>query len=302
MLGDPPREALAEGAREERHVDLVIGPHAALEGDRHDPVGRLDEIDPRVVVVDDPVGLLDDRAADLFDRAGLAQAGGCRLEDLELGGPGDGLLEQLGVRQRDRGMRRQGGDERHVAARPAAWLTGHRRQGADDPVVVHQRCGQMAGDIEDALVPLDPVVRIGPDVGKGQDVTGPQDFVDPAFVPVEDRQASGDVVGDAGPRGDLEAVVAQHPDRRRVGAQDALGLAQDHPEQLLAIMRGGQPTGDAKDGVETLGQLGFDARAGEPDPGRGWLRHGRHSIGSGEASEDRTARRRTGSMSRRSGR
>ena len=85
--------------RQELHVDLLVGADPALERDRHDPVGRLDEVDPGVVVVDDPARLLDDRPADLLDRRRAAHPGRGGLEDLELGGPRLGLLEQLGVRR-----------------------------------------------------------------------------------------------------------------------------------------------------------------------------------------------------------
>ena len=103
---------------QQRHVDVLVGAEAALEGDRDDRVRELDQVDPGVVVVDDPVGLLDDGPGDLLDRDGPAHPGGRGLEHLELGRPGSGLLEQLGVGQGDRGVRRQGRDEGHVAARP----------------------------------------------------------------------------------------------------------------------------------------------------------------------------------------
>ena len=118
VLGDPAGEALAELAGEQLHVDLLVGADPALEGDRDDVVGRLDDVDPGVVVVDDPARLLDDRRADLLDRRRAAHPGRRRLEDLELGGPGDGLLEQLGVGQGDRGVRRERAHERDLAARP----------------------------------------------------------------------------------------------------------------------------------------------------------------------------------------
>ena len=99
-------------------------------------------------------GLLDDGPADLLDVGRAAQPGRGRLEDLELGGALDGLLEQLGVGEGDRGVRREGRDEGDVAARPVARLAGHRRQRADDPVVVDQRGDEVAGDVEGAVVAL----------------------------------------------------------------------------------------------------------------------------------------------------
>ena len=71
----------------------------------------------------------------------------------------------------------------------------------------------------------------------------------------------GQLVGQAGPRRDLEAVVVQDPDRRGVGTQGPLRLVDDHPEQVGAIVRGGQASGDAEDGVESLGELGLERAA-----------------------------------------
>ena len=68
VLGDPPREALAELAREQAHVHMLVGADPALEGDRDDVAERLHDIHPGVVVVDDPGGLVDDRRADPNDR------------------------------------------------------------------------------------------------------------------------------------------------------------------------------------------------------------------------------------------
>ena len=117
MLGDPAGEAFAELAGEERQVDELVGADPPLEGDRDD-VRAFHEVDPGVVVVDEPAGLLDDRAPDLIGRRRTAESRRRRLQHLELGGPGDRLLEQLGVGQRDRGVGREGRDERDVAARP----------------------------------------------------------------------------------------------------------------------------------------------------------------------------------------
>ena len=152
MLGDPAGETLAEGAGQQLHVDLLVGADAALEGDRDDLVRQLDQVDPGVVVVDDPARLLDDRPADLGRGAVAAHPGGGGLEDLELGGARLGLLEQLGIGEGDGGVRGQGRDERHVAARPVARLTRDRGQRAEDPVVVDERRDQMAGDLERGVV------------------------------------------------------------------------------------------------------------------------------------------------------
>ena len=76
---------------------MLVGADPALEGDRHDLVGQLDEVHPGVVVVDDPARLLDDGPADRLDRRGAVQAAGGGLQDRELRGARLGLLEELGV-------------------------------------------------------------------------------------------------------------------------------------------------------------------------------------------------------------
>ena len=140
-------------AAQELHVDLLVRADRALERDRDDVVGRLEQVHPGVVVVDDPARLLDDRPAD------LARPSSARLiraeaawRTLELGGPRLGLLEQLGVGEGDRGVGRERRDERDVAARPVARLVRDRGQRADDPVVVDERRDQVAGDLERGVV------------------------------------------------------------------------------------------------------------------------------------------------------
>ena len=261
VLGDPAGETLAEGAGQQLHVDLLVCADTALEGDRDDLVRQLDQVDPGVVVIDDPARLLDDRPADLGRGAVAAHPGGRRLEDLELGGARLGLLEQLGVGEGDGRVRGQGRDERHVAARPIARLARDRGQRAQDPVVVDERRDQMAGDLERGVVRHRCVELIAANVGVGEDVPGTQDLADPALVASEDRQLPGQLVREAGPRRDLEGVVVQDPDRGGVGAEGPSGLVHDHPEQVGAIVRGGQASGDAEDGVETLGELGLEGTA-----------------------------------------
>ena len=140
-------------------------------------------------------------------------------------------------------------------------------------------------------------------VGVGQDVAGAQDLADPALVATEDRQAPGQLVGKAGPGRDLEAVVAQDADRRRVGAQGALGLVDDHPEEVGPIVRGGQPSGDPEDRVEPLGELGLEGAArlvrrvlvmGAGAAGR----IGHVALGSGDPTDERprSRRRRAGGV------
>ena len=249
------------------------------------------------MVVDDPARLFDDRPADLLGRPAPAHPGGGGLEDLELGGPCLGLLEQLGIGEGDRGVGGQGRDERDVAARPGPRLAGDRRQRAEHPVVVHERRDQVAGDLERGVVRHLCVQLIVADVRVGEDVAGAQDLADPALVATEDRQAPGQLVGEAGPCRDLEAVVAQDADRRRVGAQGALGLVDDHPEEVGPIVRGGQPSGDPEDRVEALGELGLEGA--HPTVRRALVtgagaagRIGHVALGSGEPADERPSRRR----------
>ena len=48
-----------------------------------------------------------------------------------------------------------------------------------------------------------------------------------------------------------------------IDAEAALGLVDDHPEELRAVVRGGQPSGDAEDRVETLRELGLEVRVAD---------------------------------------
>jgi hypothetical protein len=146
-----------------------------------------------------------------------------------------GLLEELRIRERDAGMRRQRGHEGDVAVRPGARLAGRCGQGADDPVVVDERRDQVARELEDALVAGD-VERVAPRVGQRGDPSGPQHLPGPALADTEDRERAGDLVRDARPRGDDQPLVAEDPDRDEVGAQAVARLVDDHPEQRLAVV------------------------------------------------------------------
>ena len=182
VLGDPAGEPLADPAAQEVEVDVLVRADPTLEGDRHDLVRRLDEIDPGVVVVDDPARLLDDGPPDALDGRRAAQPAGCGLQDLELGGSRLGLLEELRVAERDAGVRRERRQERDVAVGPLARLEGHRRQRADHPVVVDQRRDEVARELEDAHVALATVADVRAGVGPGGHAAGPQDLVHPALA------------------------------------------------------------------------------------------------------------------------
>ena len=126
--------------------------------------------------------------ADLLDRGCPAHPGGRGLEDLELGGARDGLLEQLGVGQGDRGVGREGRDEGHVAARPGPrgsrvsadsapmtrplWISGATRWPAKSGTPWYRRPRRAD--------------RHG--CRQGQDVARPEDLADAALVAAEGRQ------------------------------------------------------------------------------------------------------------------
>ena len=208
MQGDPAGEALAEPAAEQVHVDVLVGADPALEGDRHDLVGRLDEVDPGVVVVDDPARLLDDDPPDAFDRRGPAQPAGGRLERRQLGGAGLGPGEQLGVgRGRSRRAWRRVAMKATSAVGPGTRLAGDRRQGADDLVVVDERRDEVAGERRPGS---GPVAWRGSARTSDQAVPGPSrrtSPTQPSSTPNAGRAAR-DVVLEAGPGGDDQLVVA----------------------------------------------------------------------------------------------
>ena len=229
------------------------------------------------MVVDDAARLLDHGAADLGDRGGPAQPRRRSLQHAELCGPGLRLLEEFGVRQGDRRVRGERRDEGDVAARPVVRLAGDRRKRPDDAVMVDGRRDEVAGELQDAGVALVAMTRVVACIGVGQHAPGPQDLADPALVAVERRQPGRHVVRQASPRGDLEAVVLEDPDRRHVRAEDSLRLVHDRPEQFLPVVRGRQALGDAEDRVEALGELRLQrhggpllrSRAGSDPDGRG---------------------------------
>ena len=125
-----------------------------------------------------------------------------------------------------------------------------------------------------------------------------EDLADPALVAPEARHPLGDAVGEAGRGRDLEPVVAQDPDRGRIGPQDALRLVDDHPEEVGPIVRRGQPAGDAEDRVETLGELGLEPRIGDHPGGltRGLRTH--QLVAADHPLEDGAAARRRRSVGR----
>ena len=83
----PAGEPLADLRAQDVEVDLLVGADAALERDRDEVIGRIEQVDAGVVVIDDAPRLLDDGPADLLPRQARAHAPGGVLEYLELGLP-----------------------------------------------------------------------------------------------------------------------------------------------------------------------------------------------------------------------
>ena len=136
---DPPGEALAELRLQDREVDVLVGPDAALERDRHEVVRRLEEVDAGVVVVDDPARLLDHGAAHLLagqagahpsrrvlERAQLrlaAHLGGARPSDQGAGGEDRAADREIEddrelLERRRAALQRPAGDARGQDAEP----------------------------------------------------------------------------------------------------------------------------------------------------------------------------------------
>ena len=183
-----------------------------------------------------------------------------------------------------------------------ARLAGDRRQRADHPVVVDQRGDEVAGDLDDAVVALEPVARRPrgrPARPAPARSAGPRR---PSPRRAEGRQPPGDVVGDAGPGGHLEPVVAHGSGSswRRPGAPRFVSSTIIR-NSSCAVVRGGQPAGDPEDGVEALGELGLEARgapAARPGSAPGLGR----AIGADDPPEDRAPGRGARSVGRRGGR
>ena len=93
--GDPAGEALADLRAQQLEGDLLVGADLALEGDGHQVVGRLEEVDPAVVVVDDAARLLDDGGADLRHGGQPVHARDRGLHGRQLGRPALDLARPL---------------------------------------------------------------------------------------------------------------------------------------------------------------------------------------------------------------
>ena len=104
-------------------------------------------------------------------------------------------------------------------------------------------------NVHDAVVPLVPRGRVVPGVGDARRpvrCAAPR----PTQPSPASRTGSACATSSAMPAqaATVEPVVVEDADRDVVDAQGALGLVDDGPEQLLAIVRRRQPLGDAQDG------------------------------------------------------
>ena len=99
-----------------------------------------------------------------------------------------------------------------------------------------------------------------------------------------------------------QAVISSWSSRRmRIvvasARSDALGLVDDHPEQLAPVVRGREPAGDPEDRVEPLGELRLEHEAGSgrspgmPGLHRQGLGDGRDAVGPDDPPDDRAGRR-----------
>ena len=138
MLGDPAGDALAELDLEllGRLVDVLAD--LALHRDR-DQVLADEPVDPDVVVVDELAQLGRDREADLAVARQPRQADAELLDRLELGRPGRHLLEVLGVLDRDRRLRREGGHRLELVVGPVVRRVVVDVQQAEQLGAVEQR-------------------------------------------------------------------------------------------------------------------------------------------------------------------
>ena len=266
VLGDPAGEALAELAAQQLHVDLLVRPDRALERDRQDVVRLLDEIDPGIVVIDDPARLLDDGPADLVDRSRRGSGGPRRPG----GPPSCAALASVWANSSAlvRAIAACVASVVMKATSPSVQSRGSCVTAASAPMT---RSWWMSGAMRlpansrTPVVSLVAVAGVVADIRPRQDAAGPQDLADPALVAVEDGSRLRDVVGQAGPGGDLEPVVVQDADRGDIGAQAPASSRRRSSGTAPRGRATRQAFGDPEDGVETLGELGLERPAGWRD-------------------------------------
>ena len=141
-------------------------------------------------------------------------------------------------------------------------LAGHRRQRPDDAVVMDQRA-RSGGRRTSRASGYRSSAMWRSAWMSGQAMTCARQDTSP--MGPSSRPSAGmsraSRVGQSRPGRDLEAVVAHEPEGRGVGAERAFRLVDDHPDELRAIVRGGQPADDPQDRVERLGELRFEPAA-----------------------------------------
>ena len=230
------------------------------------------------------------------------------LEDLELRGAGLGLLEQLGVAERDGGVRRQRRDEGDVAARPRARLAGHGRQGADHLVVVDERrrSGGRRPRTRRRSAPRRSRGRPGRPGRRARGrCAGPRR----PSPPLARRRACRPATSSGMP---AQAAISSWSSRRMrivvASARRTRFVSSTIVRNSSApVVRRGEPAGDPEDGVEPLGELGLEHEtgsgrsAGMPRLHRQGLGDGRDAVGPDDPPDDRAGRRGPRSVCRRDG-
>ena len=231
----------------------------------HELVDALEEIDPRVVVVDDGADLLDDRPADRGDALGPVHPGRRRLDDRHLGGPRLEVLEQLGVPEGQRDVDPEGGHDLDVLDRPLARGERGGRQRADEASAVDERDEDVAAHRQATPEPILPAVRReGLDVIADPGAAGREGVAEPWLVDRERRQGGRGIVVEAGPADELEELAAERPEQDHVGPGEGPRRVHDGPLEVLPVERGGQPLGHLQERSVALGS-GRPARRHRPE-------------------------------------
>ena len=86
VAGDPAGQPQTHLRPEDVEIDLVVGTDAALERDWHEVIGLLEQVDARVVVIDDALRLLDHGPAHLGGAEARAHPLGRALQHQQLAG------------------------------------------------------------------------------------------------------------------------------------------------------------------------------------------------------------------------
>ncbi len=147
--GDPAGEAFSVTTGQTREIDRVVRAASAGRDDGGQTVPRFTQVEPRVVVLDDPAELLEHGSADIFRGMCEGHPGRGRLHDLELGGQRRDPVGQGGI---------PGPRQTLVWKRLHQWIVASRGQFGTPPSV---RGGYPQGPmpIERFARPAVPLIR-----------------------------------------------------------------------------------------------------------------------------------------------